>query len=354
MEMQHIRYFLAVTDTLNFTRAAEQCNVSQPALTRAIKTLEDELGAPLINRERRNTHLTELGRLMEPYFRTIFEQSMSAKSAANAFTALGKASLKIGAMCTIGPSIVSDFVARFAREIGEIDIEVRPLDLPALRDSLTKGDLEVALLAFPGPIDDAFHTLPLFTERFMAVTSRSHRFANSESLPCRELDGEPYINRMNCEYFDAVSGAFAARGIKMRQIFSSECNEWVMGMIKSGLGVGFFPEFSVKDSDVTLTPLVEPSFTRTVRLATVRGRRHSPAVGALIRLARAHRWPAIGTAAAEASGLGRRGLEQKSEKYGAQQRHANGGDGRRPAGRLKDSTYRRRARKAAQIIRGEV
>ena len=354
MEMQQIRYFLAVTDTLNFTRAAEQCNVSQPALTRAIKALEEELGAPLINREQRNTHLTELGRLMEPYFRTIFQQSMSAKSAANAFAALGKSSLKIGAMCTIGPSIVADFVARFARDFGEIDIEVKPLDLPALRASLTKGDLEIALAAFPGPIDDNFHTLPLFTERFAAATSPEHRFAGKNVLPCRDLDGEAYINRTNCEYFNVVSEAFAAQGIKMRQTFSSECNEWVLGMIKSGLGVGFFPEFAVKDPGIVLTPLVDPAFARRVTLATVRGRRHSPAVGAFVRLARAHRWPAYDAAPAGGSGLGRRGLEQKGEKHGAQQRHANGGDGRRPASRLKDPSYRRRARKPAQIIRSEV
>ncbi len=125
-------------------------------------------------------------------------------------------------------------------------------------------------------------------------------------------------------------------------------------MIKSGLGVGFFPEFAVNDPAIALTPLVEPGFARTIRLATVRGRRHSPAVGAFVRLARAHRWPACDAAPAGGSGLGRRGLEQKGEKYGAQQRHANGGDGRRPASRLKNPSKRRRARKPAHIIRSEV
>ncbi len=66
MEMQQIRYFVALAQTLNFTRAAEQCNVSQPALTRAIQQLEHELGGPLFHRERNNTHLSELGRMMAP------------------------------------------------------------------------------------------------------------------------------------------------------------------------------------------------------------------------------------------------------------------------------------------------
>ena len=60
MEMHQIRYFLAVAQTLNFTRAAEQCNVSQPALTRAIQQLEDELAGPLIRREGKLSHLTDL------------------------------------------------------------------------------------------------------------------------------------------------------------------------------------------------------------------------------------------------------------------------------------------------------
>ena len=63
MEMHQVRYFVALCETLNFTRAAEKCNVTQPSLTRAIKLLEDELGGPLFNRERNQTHLTELGQI---------------------------------------------------------------------------------------------------------------------------------------------------------------------------------------------------------------------------------------------------------------------------------------------------
>ncbi len=343
--MQQIRYFLAVAETRNFTRAAEQCNVSQPALTRAIKALEAELGAPLVNREHRNTHLTELGRLMEPYLRTIYDQSLSAKSAAGEFMALGKASLKIGVMCTIGPALVSEFVAGFARDFSDIDIEVRPLPLAALRESLSSGALEVALLAFPGPVDEHLHTQPLFSERFVVTTPNDHRFAERKLVSCRELHGETYINRAHCEYFDAVSDAFAARAISMRQTFSSECDEWVLAMIKAGLGIGFFPEFSVVNKSVAMTPIADPAFARTVRLATVRGRPHSPAVGAFVRAARLHRWPArLEKETAPASGdLGRRPLEKKREPRGGYQRKAHGPDGHGPARRRKDPAYRSRA-----------
>ena len=79
MEMHQVRYFLAVADELNFTRAAERCNVAQPSLTRAIKLLEEELGGPLFHRERANTHLSELGRMVKPYLEQVYGQADAAK-----------------------------------------------------------------------------------------------------------------------------------------------------------------------------------------------------------------------------------------------------------------------------------
>src|SRR6185437_5196130 len=83
MEMHQVRYFLAVSRTLNFTRAAEECNVTQPALTRAIKQLEDELGGELIRREGRNSHLTDLGNRMRPLLQQCYDSAIAAKQVAS-------------------------------------------------------------------------------------------------------------------------------------------------------------------------------------------------------------------------------------------------------------------------------
>src|SRR2546429_236839 len=71
MELHQIRYYLALCETLNFARAAERCNVSQPSLTRAVQKLEQELGGLLIRREGRRTHLTELGRIVRPMLQEV-------------------------------------------------------------------------------------------------------------------------------------------------------------------------------------------------------------------------------------------------------------------------------------------
>src|SRR5690349_12456388 len=103
MEMNQIRYFLAVCNTLNFTRAAEQCNVTQPALTRAIHKLEEEMGGLLFRRERKLTHMTDLGNLVRPQLEQILKQSQQARSTALNFLHLRDAPLRLGVMCTIGP-----------------------------------------------------------------------------------------------------------------------------------------------------------------------------------------------------------------------------------------------------------
>jgi DNA-binding transcriptional LysR family regulator len=99
------------------------------------------------------------------------------------------------------------------------------------------------------------------------------------------------VSRSNCEVFEPVRKELNDRGTILRQVFSSPRDDWVQGMIKAGLGLGFFPEFSVTDPDLVVRPLVNPSFNRTIYLTTVRGRPHSPAVGAFVQEARRYRWP---------------------------------------------------------------
>ncbi|HEY0419191.1 MAG TPA: LysR family transcriptional regulator, partial [Acetobacteraceae bacterium] len=112
MELHEVRYFLALSKTLNFTRAAELCNVTQPALTRAIQKMEDELGGLLFSRERNNTHLTDLGRLLEPQFADMIVRAEAAKQTASRFLRLDGAQMTLGVMCTVGPMRFVGFLNR--------------------------------------------------------------------------------------------------------------------------------------------------------------------------------------------------------------------------------------------------
>src|SRR5712691_702041 len=104
MEMHQVRYFLVLCEELHFTRAATRCNVTQPSLTRAIKALEDEFGGPLFHRERANTHLSELGKVVKPYLQDVYRSYESVRRKAREFTTDKTIPLRLGLMCTIAPN----------------------------------------------------------------------------------------------------------------------------------------------------------------------------------------------------------------------------------------------------------
>lgn len=290
MEMQQVRYFLALARELNFTRAAESSNVTQPALTRAIQALEAELGGRLFHRERGQTHLSELGRMMLPYIQSIQAQADAARMRAKSAGRMKNVELKLCAMCTLSPSLLGDFIVGFQRANSGVELNVSDGGAKEVLHQLSAGEREIGILGYPDEVDERFHALPLFRERFVAVLPTRHRLANHQEVRIVDLNDEPYVNRINCEMGDYARHEFAKRGVSVRVVFRSERDDWVLGMIRSGMGWGFFPETYAFPSDVAVRPLVEPEFARTVSLVTVRGRPHSPAVGAFVKAARAFSW----------------------------------------------------------------
>lgn len=291
MEMHQVRYFLAVAELLNFTQAAKSCNVSQPSLTRAIKLLEEEFGGQLFHRERANTHLTELGRTVRPHLQLVYEKAHVAKELAKDLKRLKKATLKLGIMCTIAPSQLIDLIASVQSRHDGIEIELLDANAATLQQRLLGGELEVAIYCTPGEeVDDRLHAMPLFQEQMMIVIPPEHPFAAKDSVRGTDLHGQPYLNRVNCEFNEYGGVVLGERGVAVRTVYKTERDDWILAMVRSGLGFGFMPEYCVTDAAVVARPLVEPEFWRTVNLVTVRGRPHSPAVGALVREAMRVKW----------------------------------------------------------------
>lgn len=283
MESHQVRYFVALAEVLNFTRAAERCNVTQPSLTRAIRQLEDELGGPLFHRERNNTHLTDLGRTMQPFLAQIFANMQAAKSRARDMLQLKRASLDVGLMCTIGPTKLVDLIGGFRRRCPDVELRLRNGRGQALQDALVTGEIDVAVLGLPEGLDERLNPIALFREDFMITFAPGHRFAAMHEVPAAELSGEPYISRANCEFTEHANRVLTGLGVEVRPLYRSEREDWVLAMILAGLGWGFTPECSVALPGIEARPLVRPGIDRTIHVATVRGRPHSPAVGAFVR-----------------------------------------------------------------------
>ena len=296
MELQEIRYFLALSETLNFTKAAETCHVSQPALTRAIKKMEDELGGLLFSRERNNTHLTELGRMIEPHLAEVIAQTGEVKQTAKRFLKLEKASLAVGVMCTIAPVQFVSFLGRFRADNPGIDITLLESVPDRLCELLITGELDVALMARPDGFPEPLQAAELYSERFVIACSAGHRFAMRNNIPMAELDGEFYFSRINCEFYDVLGDMCSKQGAHLVKSYQSEREDWILTMVAAGLGVCFLPEYTAVFPGVVGCPVVSPSVARSVCLVTVTGRRRSPPVSAFVQAVRRYPWPSAAAA----------------------------------------------------------
>lgn len=291
MELHQIRYFLSVAETLNFTRAAEQLRVSQPALTTAVRKLEEELGAPLFHREGKRVLLSELGQIMRPHLMQALERMESAREAATNFRLLNKAPLKVGAMSTIGPQRLTRFLADFQREHPGVELGVHEGLASQLAARLDAGEIDLALLSVECGLDAGFRIEPLYAERYVVIFPPGHRFQQLNALTLGELSGEPYVDRLACELREMVMAVCAQREVELYATFRSEREDWVQGMVAAGMGFAFMPEYSVTQAGLLSRPLVEPPVSRTVALVHMPGRPFSPAAAAFARMARGYAWP---------------------------------------------------------------
>jgi DNA-binding transcriptional LysR family regulator len=290
MEMHQVRYFLAAAKTLSFTRGAEMCHVSQPALTTAIRKLEARLHGALFHREGRTLLVTEFGRQMLPHLEQIVAQAEAAETVAKNFRLLNQVPVRIGVMSTIGPMRLAGLLAAFEQKCPGVDVAVSDGAPEALAAQLDADELDVAVLNPMQGLGESYRAESLYTERIVIVLPPEHPLNERNSISLRELDGLPYVDRPACEMREMVTSMCDNMGVKLYARFRSEREDWVQAMVLANIGFAFMPEYSVVHPETIQRPLINPIVERTISLITVPGRKHSPAVAAFVSQVRSHRW----------------------------------------------------------------
>lgn len=294
MEINQMRFFVALAETLNFSRAAEICGVSQPGLSKAIKKLEEELGGPLVRREGAKTHLTVLGQRVLPRLTQALSLAELAKSEAKAWSSMAEAKLQLGVMCTIGPAQLISLISHLTTHQPTLEIEIVEGSGSDIVERLVQGEFDVALAGMPD-YPDTIRSHPLYDEPYFVAFPAGHRFEAMEAVPLRELDGESYLQRINCEYPDHVAARAGAAGspldmMSLNILYKSEHEDWIQAMIIAGLGCACMPEHMQLFPDLRRRPLVEPHVSRTISLLVRRGRRHMPIVERFVQLCGSMAW----------------------------------------------------------------
>jgi len=294
MELHQVRYFLKAGETLNFTRAAEQCGVSVPSLSRAIHQLEEELGGQLFRRERHLTHLTDLGRLMLEHFTRLNEAADAAKRDASEYAKLNQARLKLGIFASMGADVLTGYLTTLKAEAPGIELFIWEANCEELEQPLLHGEIDIALSSVEHQ-DERIRATPLYREFFYVIFPPGHRFAKMNAVPLRELEGEDYVQRVHCEFPQNLQRLGVKRPFDFVNLtYIGEREEWIQSLVRSGMGCAILTEHIYLMPGIEMRRLVEPEVHRQISVATVAGRPHSAPVAAAIAATRKNHWPNAG------------------------------------------------------------
>ena len=248
MEVHQLRYFCAVAETGNFTRAAEATRISQPSLSQQIQKLEDELGARLFDRLPRSARLTQFGKAFLPKAQAILRQIGEARVEIREMASVESGEVVLGAIPTIAPYLLPPLLSSFARQHASVTVSVVEEITPTLLERLHEGTIDLALLALPVAGDELIST-ELMQESLYVVLPEKHAFAARCSLTLDDLGDEPFLllKEGHCFRENALQACRQSR-VNPKVVFESGQFATILAMVSAGMGVSVVPQMAVTET----------------------------------------------------------------------------------------------------------
>lgn len=273
MNLQELRYLVAVAEQRHFGRAAEKCHVSQPTLSSQIRKLEDELGVTLLERTNKRVDLTPVGGQILSHARAALAEAQQVEAAARAARDPLVGSLKLGAIPTLAPYLMPLILKPLKQAYPGLMIELWEDQTRALIDGLRERRLDAALLA-TAPEAPEITEIALFDEPLLAVLPPRHRLAGAKSVNEHALAEELLVL---ADGHCLANHALAACGAKggpsrsgLQRSMQAATLETLVNLVAAGYGATLIPALaadSLRKRDVVLRPLTGHS-VRTIRLAS--------------------------------------------------------------------------------------
>ena len=252
MEMHQLRYVVAVARAGNFSRAAEQCHVSQPSLSQQIIKLEEELGERLFDRMKREAKLTPHGEAFLPRALKILEEVDLAKREAVDAQELLRGRLVVGVLPTIAPYLLPRLLVAFAKKFPGVEIVVHEDTTAHLLKLAQACEIDFALASRPIQ-NERMEIKDLFTEELRLALPNGHRLARKRSVRLADLEQEPFIVMKEGHCLgDQVLNFCERRDLKPTVTFRSAQLETIQALVCSGVGISLVPAMAARSERADL------------------------------------------------------------------------------------------------------
>ncbi|MEM7120960.1 MAG: LysR family transcriptional regulator [Pseudomonadota bacterium] len=291
VELRHLKAFCAVAEELSFRRASERLGVAQPALSRTIKNLEEEIGVTLFERTTRVTRLTEAGRVMLTRAQTVLEGLGDTVELAQRVQSGIAGEVRVGFNDFAITGLLPETVRQFRSAYPEVEVKLVDSPTPEMLNMVLDGELEVAF--HTGPPDHAdLENIVVRKERLVCVLPASHRLAAQSAVSVADLAGEPFIMgrwRTWRIYHRIVRDLCRGHGFQPRIIQEAEHSDGIMGLVAAEMGVTLYvdSEWIHFMKGIAVKPLREATPPPIDSFATWRRDRRAsvPAIDNFLRVA---------------------------------------------------------------------
>jgi len=246
MDIRGLEVFLSVAKHLNYTRAGEELNLSQPSVSIRIKQLEDELGMKLFEQLGKKVALTDAGLLLVPHARRVIAAIEDAKQALGELQGLERGSLRIGASTTPGMYLIPQIIARFKERYPKIEIHLGIKDTKQVEEGVIRNEFD---FGFVGGhlVGDEVDVVAWITDQLVLVVGLKHPLAKKKSIKVADLRKEKFILReLGSATRSTIASHLQKSNLAVQTVMEMENPESVKKAVQSGLGIAFISKFAVE------------------------------------------------------------------------------------------------------------
>ncbi|HTY88045.1 MAG TPA: LysR family transcriptional regulator [Candidatus Acidoferrum sp.] len=288
MNRNHLALFHAVAQAGGISRGAQRVRVSQPAVSKQIRELEEALGTRLLERLPRGTRLTESGRILAGYAQRLQALEQEAEAAMKEFHGLQRGRLAVGASMTIGTHLIPQAFGEFHRRYPDIELHLEIANTRTIRENLMQGVIEIGLTE--GLIQgEHFDSEIFFQDELVAIAPCGHPLLKAGPVSARRICEEPFILREEGSGTrEVVERALGKRGLAVQPVLSLTSPEAIKNAVVAGLGLAIISRLTIglelRAGSLAIIPVKDLVIHRPLHLQRLRGRTMSPATAKFLEI----------------------------------------------------------------------
>ena len=269
MEWQQFEYFRKLAQMEHVTRAAEALSITQPALSRSIARFEEEIGAPLFERQGRSIKLNKYGKLFLKRVDSMMIEFELGKKEIQELLEPGKGTVSFGFLHTLSTNLIPDLIAAFRSQFPNINITLKQSPSHSLLEDMEKGELDFCLIS-PVELHKPIAWSKLFSEQLFVYVPTAHSLAHASSIRLEQLAEEPFILlKKGYAMRILTEEMFKEAGIQPNLAFEGDEPDTIAGLVAAGLGISILPDMKGTDMKIAKIPIDPPEYERIIALAWI-------------------------------------------------------------------------------------